>query len=467
MVATFIPKRIHFVGIGGVGMSAIAQVFLARGHQISGSDVNDAPVLAELRRLGAVIRIGHDPANVHGVDEIVISSAIAPDNPEWVEATRLEIRVRHRSELLAELINEYQGIAVAGTHGKTTITSMIAWTLESSGISPTFLIGGELPGIGGAKLGTSPWLVAEADESDGSLIRYEPYIAILTSAEADHLENFNGRYRDLQQSYARFLRNVKPDGSIVVCIDDSAAHNLATSNTDARRIVTYGFHPDAMYRAKTLAHDRFRSTFRAFRGDDDLGEFSLSVPGKHNVQNALACIAVCDLIGADLESVRSALSHFRGAKRRFEVVANHADTMIIDDYAHHPSEIQATIRAAKDGWGARLIALFQPHRYSRTHHLLHEFAAAFDLADHVVVTDIYAPPPETPIPGVSGEKLVSLIEARLGPERVSYVPTLDQATKRVQQLLRPGDMVLTMGAGDVWKAARALAVLNGEQADDE
>lgn len=455
-------ERVHFVGIGGVGMSAIARVLLESGTAVSGSDLSESESTRELRRLGAEVTIGHLPSNVNGAAEIVLSSAIATDNPEVLAARKQGIPVRHRSELLARLIDANDGIAIAGAHGKTTVTAMIAWVLHFCGISPTYLIGGNIPTLGGAQVGKGSWIVAEADESDGSLVNYRPQIAVVTGIEADHLENFNDSVHELEASYARFIGNLKKDGTLIVCADDEDAVKLGRSIVrNDMDVITYGFHRTAVYRATDIVYDRFSTTFHVEAEGESIGTFSLSIPGQHNVQNALAAIAVSRLIGVPPDDIRRELATFKGARRRFEFIADIDDCLIVDDYAHHPSEIRATIQAAKSGGPGRVIAVFQPHRYSRTRHLLHQFAMAFDDADHVLITDIFAPPPEQPIDGVSGARLVQLIQKRLGPGRAMHVPTLYDAVVQAQTMMRPEDLIVTMGAGDIWKVAHALKDKDG------
>lgn len=450
-------RRVHFVGIGGAGMSAIAQVLLAQGVEVSGSDLNAGPVLDRLRELGAEVFVGHDPDHLQGATEVVLSSAIATDNPEVQAAKARGLPVRHRSEILAELLNQRDGITVAGAHGKTTVTSMIAWVLDRVGERPTFLIGGELPGVGGAKYGDSKLLVAEADESDRSFLRYRPQIAVVTGIEPDHLENYNGSFAELKNSYAQHLDNIKPGGWAVVCADDPVLREVAQHiDWSKRRFVWYGLKPGAFFSASSIKATGFKTAFRVHRGGEPFGEYTLSVPGRHNVQNALACIAVCDCLGLERVRVAAELANFRGAKRRFEVVSEENGVLIVDDYAHHPTEIRATLQAAKNGWNRRIVAVFQPHRYSRTGQMMDEFARSFEAADRLILTEVYAPPPEKPIPGVSGEKLAELTRQHLG-DRVEYIPRLEDVVDRLCTLAKEGDIVVTMGAGDVWRAAHAFA----------
>jgi len=314
-----------------------------------------------------------------------------------------------------------------------------------------------VPGIGGAKYGSSRLLVAEADESDRSFLRYRPQIAVVTSIEPDHLENYNGSFAELKKSYAQHLDNLKPGGWAVVCADDASVREVVQGlDGPRRRFVWYGLEAGAFFRGVEIKTQGFRTSFRVLRGAEPFGEYLLGVPGRHNVQNALACIAVCDCLGIERGKVAAELTTFRGAKRRFEVISEENGILIIDDYAHHPTEIRATLQAAKNGWNRRIIAVFQPHRYSRTSQLMNEFARSFDAADRLILTEVYAPPPEKPIPGVSGKRLAELARERLG-DRVEYVPRLEDVVDRLCALAQEGDIVVTMGAGDVWRAAHAFA----------
>ncbi len=440
-------------------MSAIARVLLAHGRRITGSDLEESATTRELRALGATVHIGHSAEHVIGADVVVLSTAIAPDNPEAMKARELGIPVRHRSEMLAELLNLRQGIAIAGAHGKTTITSMIAWTLTRLGYDPTFLVGGVIPGLGGAKAGEGPLLIAEADESDGSFLRYRPYIAMVSSVEPDHLEYYNESFDELKAAYKRFACNVVAGGARVLCIDDPAIRVLAKEleqDGSGRKVITYGFVSAAEYSARHVANTGFLSTFQLVKRGEPRETFQLSIPGRHNVQNALGCIAIFDFLGVDLEDAARELATFTGAKRRFQIVANKDGVLFVDDYAHHPSEIRATLAACRSGWPGRVIAVFQPHRYSRTSQLMEEFSTAFEDADFVVLTEVYAPPPEAPIPGVTGERLAELTRKRIG-DKVRFVPSLADLPAEIKKIARPGDIVVTMGAGDIWKVAYDLA----------
>ncbi len=450
-------SRIHLIGIGGYGMSAIAKVLLEMGVTVTGSDVAETEAVAKLRQLGAKVHIGHEKSLVEGADLVVHSTAIPADNEELAEAKNGGITAIHRSEMLAQLFNQRKGIAVAGAHGKTTTTSMIGVCLLEAGLDPTILVGGEVPSLnGGAHYGTGEHLVAEADESDRSFLRYRPHLALVTNIEADHLEYYEGKLEKLVATFAEFLANVKPDGKIILCMDDP---RLATLREPLDvPVITYGLiTPGVDYGASEIELHEHGSSFVCHYKDSILGEVRLAVPGRHNVLNALGAIAASQEAGAGFDAIRRALEGFGGAKRRFQLVGEAAGVLIVDDYAHHPTEIDATIRAAKDGWpGRRVIAVFQPQRYTRTHFLMNEFSRAFSQADEVIIAPIYSPPPEKPIPGVSSERLVELI-TEYDRREAKLLPTHEAIVNHLAGTCRPGDLVLTMGAGDIWKVARALA----------
>lgn len=461
-------SRIHLVGIGGYGMSAIAKVLLEMGVCVTGSDVAESDVTAKLKELGARIHVGHDRGLVDGADLVVHSTAIPPDNPELVEARSRGITTIHRSEMLAQLFNQKRGIAVAGAHGKTTTTSMIALCLLEAGFDPTVLVGGEVPSLnGGAHYGAGDYLVAEADESDRSFLRYRPHLAVVTNIEADHLEYYEGKLEKLVATFEEFLDNIKPDGKAILCLDDPRV--AAIRERLDLPVISYGLSASGVdYTASEIELHEHGSNFVCHYREGVLGEVRLAVPGRHNVLNALAAIAAAGEVGADFAAVCRALASFGGAKRRFQLVGNVAGVLVVDDYAHHPTEISATIRAAKDGWpGRRVIAVFQPQRYTRTHFLMNEFSRAFSEADEVILAPIYSPPPEKPIAGVSSERLAELIAAHDARE-ARLLPTHDAIVDYLITTSRPGDLVLTMGAGDIWKVARSLVErLGGESGRPE
>lgn len=442
-------RHIHFVGIGGVGMSGIAEVLHNLGYQVSGSDLKVSEHALRLQSLGIAVQIGHDPAHVLDADVVVRSSAVSPENPEIVAAKVRAIPVIQRAEMLAELMRMKYGVAVAGTHGKTTTTSMVATVLAGADLDPTVVIGGRLDALGSnAKLGRGEFMVAEADESDGSFLKLAPTIAVVTTIDAEHLDY----YRDLQQikeTFLEFINKVPFYGSAILCVDQEQIRDLLPRVQ--KRIVSYGCHAQADLTAEGVSLTGLSSAFKArFRGEP-LGEIQLRVPGWHNVSNALAAIAVGLELEIEFAAIRVALGEFSGVARRFQVKGSPQDIMVVDDYAHHPAEIQATLKAAKDGFGRRLIVVFQPHRYSRTQRLLHEFTSAFDLADQVIITEIY-PAGEAPIVGVSGRQMADGVIGRNGP-KVIHVERKEEIAGRVVDLARPGDLVVTMGAGDIWKAS--------------
>lgn len=447
-------ERVHFVGIGGAGMSGIAKVLLEMGFQVSGSDVAAKETTRRLEEMGAHVFIGHDARHVdENVDVVVVSTDVPANNPEVVNARKMNKTVIHRSEVLAKLLNERFGIAVAGAHGKTTVTSMISLILEKAGLDPTILIGGDLPEIGGnAKLGNSQYLVAEADESDQSFLRYRPAVAVVNNIEPDHLENYGGDFNNLVNAYRRFIANVKDEGVALICTDDPILYQMK-SGIEVRT-VAYGLKNPADFMATDIELLPYGSRFTVIHQGTQLGTVELSVPGGHNVQNALAATAAAYVIGISFESIKNALHTFHGAKRRFQIIGEVGGVLVVDDYAHHPTEIKATIHAAK-GTGRRVIAVFQPQRYTRTYFLLEDFARAFSEADVILLAPIYAPAGQQAIPGISSEVLARKIESYENRE-VTLLPTIEQIVQHLAEIVRPGDLVLTMGAGNIWKAAEGL-----------
>jgi UDP-N-acetylmuramate--alanine ligase len=441
-------RRIHFVGIGGVGMSGIAEVLHNLGYQVSGSDLKTSEHTIRLQELGVAIWIGHDSAHVRDADVVVRSSAVPPENPEILAARVHSIPVIQRAEMLAELMRMKYGVAVAGTHGKTTTTSMVATVLAKAGLDPTMVIGGRLDALGSnAKLGRGEFMVAEADESDGSFLKLTPTIAVVTTIDAEHLDY----YRDLQQiqeTFIEFINKVPFYGSAVLCLDQGHIRNLLPRVY--KRVVSYALATQADLTAEGISLQGMTSTFKVRFKGQPLGEAQLRVPGLHNVSNALAAVAVGLELDIGFDVIRAALGEFSGVARRFEVKGVPHDIMVVDDYAHHPAEIQATLRAAKSGFRRRLIAVFQPHRYTRTRALLSEFLPAFDLADRLILTEIY-PAGETPIAGISGRQIAEGVARRGGPE-VLYAQRKEEIPELVTEMARPGDLIITMGAGDIWKA---------------
>lgn len=449
-------RKIHFVGIGGIGMSGIAEVLLNLGFTVSGSDLKATPVTGRLAKLGARTFEGHAAPNVHGAQVVVTSSAVARDNPEVLEALRLQIPVIPRAEMLAELMRLKSCVAVAGAHGKTTTTSMIAVMLAHAGLDPTAVIGGRLDAFGSsARLGKGEWMVVEADESDKSFLRLLPTLAVVTNMDREHLDH----YRDMDEilsAFASFMNKVPFYGAVIACVDPPWGQwfrSLAPQLT--RRTVTYGIEAGADFTASDVELTREGSLFKAQRKGMPLGSFSVRVPGRHNVQNALAAVAVGLELDLEPAQIREGLEHFRGADRRFQVKVEAGGITLVDDYGHHPSEIRATLEAARLRAPGRVWAIFQPHRYTRTKLLMDDFAACFDVAHQVYVLDIY-PASEPPIPGVTSRRLVERMH-ELGFDRACYSASEDVAIREVLERARPGDLILTIGAGSIWKVAETLA----------
>ncbi|WP_188880696.1 UDP-N-acetylmuramate--L-alanine ligase [Alicyclobacillus cellulosilyticus] len=451
-------QRVHFVGIGGYGMSAIARVMLDLGYDVSGSDVSAHELTQRLAERGARIYVGHAAHHVDGADLVVYSTALPQDNVELCEARRRQIPVLHRSQMLARLMEDRIGIAVTGAHGKTTTTSMIAFVMERCGLDPTFIVGGVVRDIGdNAKAGRGPYLVAEADESDGSFLHYHPKFAVVTNVEPDHLEHYGGDFENLKRAYEQFIRQVQPDGLCVVSAQDDHLRQLAGA---ARcPVVTFGLDGQegraaADYVAAGVElFDRGSRCEVWYRGQR-LGSLVLALPGAHNVMNALAAIAVARAVGLEYEPVARSLAEFHGAKRRFQVLADVDGVLVVDDYAHHPTEIRATIAAAR-ATGRRIVAVFQPQRYTRTYFLFDAFARAFAEADEVVISDIYSPPGEPRLEGVSAERLAEQVRKESNPH-TRFLRTKDEVLAYLAATVRPGDLVLTMGAGDIWQVAHRL-----------
>ncbi len=448
--------HIHFIGIGGAGMSAIASILLEKGYHVSGSDVAVQDNTRRLIERGATVFEGHNAAHIVGADFVVYTTAVSADNVELLAARELEIPVLHRSEMLAQLMQEGVGIAIAGAHGKTTTTSMVAWILERAGLDPTFLVGGVVANLDtGAKAGTGDYVIAEADESDGSFLNYEPAIAVITNIEADHLEHYGGEFDQLKAAYQRFADRIPPQGLLISCADEGETQTILMWAKCRRK--TYSVRGNrADLSASNVRFDGRGSRSDIYFRGEYLGEINLQVPGFHNVADALAAILVGLEVGISFSVMCNALALFRGALRRFQVHYDHDDIMVVDDYAHHPTEIRAIITAAKVT-GKRIIAVFQPQRYTRTYHLFDEFTHAFPEAQEVVIANIYSPAGEKPIPGVNAARLAQMVRLHSN-SRAQYIPTHDEILSYLKETVRPGDLVLTMGAGDVWKVAKELSV---------
>ncbi|MBL8203327.1 MAG: UDP-N-acetylmuramate--L-alanine ligase [Blastocatellia bacterium] len=443
-------QHIHFVGIGGIGMSGIAEVLLNLGYRVSGSDVKRTAITDRLEKLGGIICEGHAATNIDGANVIVTSTAVRSDNPEVVEAVRKQIPVIPRAEMLAELMRLKYGIAIAGSHGKTTTTSMTAFVLTQGGLDPTVVVGGRLNAWGSnAKLGKGDFILVEADESDKSFLKLSPTIAVVTNIDREHLD-FYKDLDEIKDHFIQFVNKVPFYGAVIICLDDPNVQAIIPNIT--RRMITYGMTAQADISASQVEvmHDRFGSAFNVKYRGQDLGRVRLNVPGMHNVSNALAAVSIGLDLELSFEIIASALETFRGAERRFQIKGEHPDNiLVIDDYGHHPTEIRATLAAAKSS-GRRLVTLFQPHRYTRTAALREDFARSFYDADVVLLTDIYAAS-EEPIEGITAQALAEDIE-RFGHRNVRYIGSVEQGAKAIADVVQPNDLVLTLGAGSVWKA---------------
>ncbi|HEV3468158.1 MAG TPA: UDP-N-acetylmuramate--L-alanine ligase [Pyrinomonadaceae bacterium] len=455
-------QHVHFVGIGGIGMSGIAEVLLNMGFRVSGSDLRRSDVTARLEAMGARVFEGHAGEHVGNAHVVVRSTAVRDDNPEIAEARRRSIPVIARAEMLAELMRlKPHTVAVAGSHGKTTTTSMIAAVLAQAGLDPTVVVGGVVGAMGSnARLGKSDLMVTEADESDRSFLMLSPTYAVVTNIDREHMDHY-ADMTDVRKCFADFVNKVPFYGAAVLCLDDP--HVQAVIPEVVRRRITYGLSAQADIAAREVRYDRqFGSTFQVRRAGEAVGEISLHVPGLHNVYNSLAAVGVGLELELPFETIAGALSNFTGVNRRFQTKGEAAGVLVVDDYGHHPTEIRATLVAAKLGSaGRRMIVLFQPHRYSRTQDLMEEFARSFNNADVLMVTDIYAAS-EDPIPGVSAEALVEAVQ-RFGHKDARHAGSIEEATRALLEEARPGDMVITLGAGNVYRVGDRLVELLKER----
>ncbi|MGH9559078.1 MAG: UDP-N-acetylmuramate--L-alanine ligase [Bryobacteraceae bacterium] len=449
----FKPQHVHFVGIGGIGMSGLAEVLLDMGYPVSGSDARLSHTTERLARRGARIFEGHAAANLAGAKAIVVSSAVRGDNPEVVEARRLAIPVIARGELLAELMRLKYGIAIAGSHGKTTTTSMVATVLNHAGLDPTMVVGGRLATLGGAnaRLGKTNFLVVEADESDGSFLKLAPIIAVITNIDREHLDHYPG-IDAIRAAFIDFARKVPFYGIAILCIDDENVQQILAGVN--RRVLTYGTSAQAELRVTDCSNGHFASEFRVELHGRDLGCVRLQVPGAHNVLNAAAAIAVGLELEIPMDAIREALAGFGGVERRFQALGSERGIAVIDDYGHHPTEIRATLAAARACRYAHVHVLFQPHRYTRTQALMDEFAGAFHQADSVYVMDVYAAS-EAPIEGATAEALVARLRA-FGHREAHYAGTMDRGIDSIVAAAAPGDAILTLGAGSVYQAGEKI-----------
>jgi len=445
-------QQIHFIGIGGSGMSGIAEVLLTLGYRVTGSDLASSDTVKRLEQLGGKVFIGHHQENITGAQVVVVSSAVPKDNPEVQEAKNRLIPVIPRAEMLAELMRLKYGIAIAGAHGKTTTTSLVAAVLGQGGLDPTAVIGGRLNSVGShAKLGQGEFLVAEADESDGTFLKLSPTIAVVTTVDREHLDYY-GEMERIQNAFLEFINKVPFYGVAVLCLDDE--HLQTILPRVVKRTLTYGMTSQADLVARETNLKGWGSSFSVKYRQRSLGRFELGIPGLHNIYNAMAAIGVGWELEIPLDAIRQALAEFSGVERRFQLIGEKNGIMVVDDYGHHPTEIKATLAAAKAGWGKRLLVVFQPHRFSRTRDLINEFATAFYQADLLFLTEIY-PAGEAPIAGITGETLAQAVREH-GHREVSFIPEKEEVVHQLLSHLRSGDLVLTLGAGDIWKVGRTL-----------
>jgi len=451
------PAKIHFVGIGGIGMSGIAEVLLNLGYCVSGSDLKESDSTRRLATLGGLIRRGHAASHVTEVDVVVVSSAVRKDNPEVLEARARKIPVIPRAEMLAELMRLKYGVAIAGSHGKTTTTSMAAHLLAHAGLDPTAVVGGKVNAFGSnAKLGKGEYMVVEADESDGSFLRIPPTIALVTNIDPEHLDHWKTAAA-LRQGFLDFVNRVPFYGLAILCIDHPTVQSLIPELD--KRFATYGEAPQADYRAARIEVRAHRVAFDAFDRGEPLGRFEVGMVGRHNALNALAVVALGDEMGIPTDVTRAALATFNGVQRRFTVRGEAGGVTVVDDYGHHPAEVRAVLRGAREAFGRRVVCVFQPHRYSRTRDLFQDFTTAFNDADVLVLSDIYAAGEEA-IPGITGERLADAIRAH-GHRDTTFVADRPGLAAVTRERVRQGDLVITLGAGDITTVGPELLGLLG------
>ncbi|MCK5327226.1 MAG: UDP-N-acetylmuramate--L-alanine ligase [Candidatus Latescibacteria bacterium] len=448
-------ENIHFIGIGGIGMSGMAQVLMEQGYTVSGSDLRRSEETARLERMGARIGYGHRAEHIGDADLVVVSSAVKPSNPERMEAVQRHIPVRKRAGVLGDLTRMGTSIGVAGTHGKTTTTAMIGWIVTEAGMDPTILVGGNVLGMeSNARLGRGGPIVVEADEFDRSFLALFPTIAVITTLEAEHLDCYKD-IADLKAAFVEYANRAPFYGAVVVCLDEENIRDILPRIE--RPVITYGVHPDADLRAEDVRFGDGASCFEVIRACAPLGTVRLPNPGLHNVKNALAAIAVGLQLGVAFEEIQKALSTFAGVHRRFEIKGEVDGITVVDDYAHHPTEVAATLEAARQGAYEKILVAFQPHLYSRTRDFAEDFGRAFSQADVLVVTDVY-PAREAPLPGVTGALVVEAAE-RHGTPEVHYVADKNKVAQTMADLASPGDLVIVMGAGDIEQAGGELVAL--------
>src|SRR5665648_60898 len=447
--------HVHFIGIGGSGMSGLALILLDSGYKVSGSDIASSKITSRLADKGAIIFKGHNENNVENADLVVISSAIHESNPEIKGAKNRKITMIKRAEMLARIMDNKYGIAVAGTHGKSTTASMISLLLEKGGFDPTVVVGGELNNFkNNAKLGKGNHIVVEADESDGSFLELNPRMAVVTNIEDDHLDHY-GNMENILKDFKKFIDKVPNNGRVILCKDCENTKGLAKQCI--RNYISYGIFTEADLMAKDIELDKLNSKSKIYWHGERIGELYLKVAGYHNILNALAAIAVARELGINFMEIAKILETFQGVHRRMEIIANLDDKiLILDDYAHHPTEIKASLSALKSGWqDRRIIAVFQPHRYSRTKLLAEKFGKAFFDADCVIINDIYSAN-ESPISGISGETIFKEVK-KSNHRKVKYLPFKEDILSYLSEIVRPGDIIITMGAGDIWTVGQELA----------
>ncbi len=452
-------NNVHFIGIGGAGMSGLAKILIETGIQVSGSDLSNSKYVERLTQMGAQIQIGHQEDNVpESCDLVVVSTAIPESNPELLRSKERNIRVIKRGELLGELMKLQRGIAVAGAHGKTTTSSMIALLLENTGHDPTIVVGGELFNLcSNAKLGKGEYLVAEADESDGSFLELFPEIALITNIEDDHLDHY-GSMENIINSFQQFINQVPEGGTVFIGIDDKIAKEIRVPN--GRRLKYYGLQENEFFVAKNIVYKTIGTISDIYYGNNFLGKLELTVAGKHNIINALGALGVAMEVGISFKEASSVLKQFQGVERRFQLLGDQNNIKIVDDYAHHPTEIKATLQAARQTHEGRVVAVFQPHRYSRTKQLYQEFGSSFSDADLVIITDIYAAG-EKAIPGINGELIYNEAKKNFPNKQIVY-KEYSSLSDYLQENSRSGDLILTLGAGDIWKKGKELVHNLGE-----
>jgi len=453
-------KKVHFVGIGGIGMSGIAEILLSQGFEVSGSDRALTDITKRLQSLGIKIYEGHSAENVKDVDVLVYSSAVSPDNPEILAAIEKKIPVIKRAEMLAECMRMKYGIGIAGTHGKTTTTSMVGLALTEGKIDPTIIVGGKLSGLGGtnARLGDGEFIVVEADEFDRTFLKLTPTIAAITTLEKEHLDTYKD-LDDIKAAFIEFANKVPFFGFVAICLDEPALQDIIPDIN--KKIITYGLTSQADVRAVDVKHTEFSSSFHVKYFGEDIGEIHLKIPGIHNVKNSLVAVIIAKELGIDFKVIKKALESFTGVYRRFETKYN-KEVLVIDDYAHHPTETSATLAAIRSGWDRRLIVVFQPHLFTRTRDFYQEFGRSFLNSDVFICTDIY-PAREEPIEGVTGE-LIANIAKKFGHKNVIYVKDKNEIPNLLNSIKKEGDIIVTMGAGDIWKyGEKFVDILKGSK----